>query len=86
MYKCLTYKSGNTSYYSFNHAFGQITIFKWVSFIKKIMGAYKSALIAGLPFLLRGAAIEECRNRKGHFSSIAALLLLRPAVEKGAPQ
>ena len=38
-------------------------------------GAYKSTLIAALPFLLRGAAIEECRNRKGHFSSIAALLL-----------
>ena len=27
-----------------------------------------------LPFLLRGAATEERSNRKGHFSSIAALL------------
>ena len=45
-------------------------------------GAYESALIAALPFLLRGAAIEERCNRKGHFSSIAALLLRRPAVEK----
>ena len=40
-------------------------------------GPYKSALIAALPFLLRGAAIEERRNIKGYFiilrgSSIAA--------------
>ena len=31
------------------------------------MGPYKSALIAAHPFLLRGAAIEERRNRKEHF-------------------
>ena len=37
-----------------------------------------------LHFLLRGAAIKELRNRKGHFFSIAALLLRRPAVENGA--
>ena len=50
------------------------------------VGAYKSALIAALPFLLRGATIEERSNRKGHFSSVAALLLRRLVVEKGEPQ
>ena len=37
------------------------------------MEPYKSALIAALPFLLRCAAIEECRNRKEQF-----FLLRRP--------
>ena len=49
----------------------------------KKLGPYKSALIAALLFLLRGAAIEEHRNRAPVAISIAAPLLRHPAVENG---
>ena len=49
---------------------------------KKLLRRRRSRLYCSVPFLLRGAAIEELRNRRKIRSHCGALLLQRPTVEK----
>ena len=47
-------------------------------------GPYTSALIAALPFLLRGAAIEKRGNRKGNFFLLQGSSIGAPRSSKGS--